>query len=119
MIIKGVVQHGRSLGRKLGFPTANIALEGSLSIVGGVYSSRIVVGGRSYRAVSNVGTRPTVEGGAVANLESHILDFEGDLYGHSIEVELLDKLRDEIHFESLEALQKQITRDIEIVKNLK
>ncbi len=118
MIVRGVVVHGRSLGRKLGFPTANISLHEGEAIDNGVYLSRVKVGTECYRAVSNVGTKPTV-GGAERNLECHILDFAGDIYGREVEVELLEKLRDEIHFESLEELQAQIKLDIEKVRNLK
>ncbi len=120
MIIKGVVTKGRALGRKLGFPTANIVLEGSASvqIENGVYRSRVCVGGVWYKAVSNVGVKPTV-GSFERGVESHIIDFAGDIYGVTIEVELIEKLRDEAHFESLEALQAQVLKDIEKVKNIK
>ncbi|MFI3323945.1 MAG: riboflavin kinase [Rikenellaceae bacterium] len=118
MIVRGIVVHGRSLGRKLGFPTANVSLHRAEAIDNGVYRSRVVVGSDSYRAISNVGTKPTV-GGAERNLECHILDFEGDIYGREVEVELLEKLRDEIRFASLDELQAQIKLDIEKVRNLK
>ncbi len=115
MVIKGVVVHGRTLGRTLGFPTANLVLDPCLSVERGVYSSRVLVGGESYKGVSNVGVKPTV-GGSVCALECHIIDFEGDIYGEDIEVELLDKLRNEIHFNSIEELRTQIAKDIATVR---
>ncbi|MFI3280382.1 MAG: riboflavin kinase [Rikenellaceae bacterium] len=118
MVISGVVIHGCSLGRKLGFPTANIALDSQIQIENGVYACRLILNGEERRAISNIGTKPTV-GGGVRSLECHILDFEGDLYGQCIDVEILDKLRDEVRFDSVEALRQQIGQDIDIVKNLK
>ncbi|MFR9523539.1 MAG: riboflavin kinase [Rikenellaceae bacterium] len=118
MVVRGEVIKGRALGRKLGFPTANIAIEQSVDIENGVYISSISVSGVEYRAISNVGVKPTLgDGGRV--LESHLLDFSGELYGQTIEVRLLSKLRDEQRFESVEALAEQVLRDIEQVKNLK
>ncbi len=121
MVVKGVVTHGRTLGRTLGFPTANIILDENSSATlpmsfNGVYASRVALAGVSYRAISNVGAKPTV-GGNERTLETHILDFEGDIYGQTIEVELLQKIRDEIHFESLDALAAQIRADIALMIN--
>ncbi len=118
MIIKGEVIHGRSLGRKLGFPTANIAIDPSLPLECGVYRSRVHIAGIEHLAVTNIGVKPTV-GGQNIGLECHIINFEGDLYGQTIEVELLEKLREEIHFKSVEQLRDQVNIDIEKVKNLK
>ncbi|MFR9503701.1 MAG: riboflavin kinase [Rikenellaceae bacterium] len=118
MIILGVVVHGQSLGRRLGFPTANITIDGDLEVENGVYRSSVVVDGCRYMAISNIGVKPTV-GGLHRALESHILDFEGDLYGRFIEVDLIEKLRDEIHFESVDALREQVLKDIEEIKKLK
>ncbi len=115
MKIAGIVVNGRTLGRTLGFPTANIALTEDCQIENGVYISRVVIGQSEFRAVSNVGVKPTV-GGGVRALESHILEFEGDLYGQYIEIELLEKLRDEQRFDSIEALRSQIERDVEAAK---
>lgn len=112
MKIEGVVVEGRRLGRELGFPTANVAVDG-VEIERGVYLSKVVVEGVEYRAVTNVGTNPTV-GEVVRRSESYILGFEGDLYGKTICVELIEKLRDERKFESVEALREQIERDIEL-----
>ncbi len=118
MIIKGVVRSGRSLGRQLGFPTANIYIEPSTELANGVYRSSATICGRSYRAISNVGVKPTL-GENHRAVETHVLDFEGDLYGQIIEVALLEKMRDEMRFESLVALQAQIELDIKKIKALK
>lgn len=118
MIIKGVVVKGRNLGHKLGFPTANISIDTTTKVENGVYASKVYMRGAEYRAVTNIGMKPTV-GGDSRGAESHILNFEGDLYGQEIQVELLTKLRDEKLFGNVEALAEQVKQDIEIVKNLK
>ncbi|MFI3286189.1 MAG: riboflavin kinase [Rikenellaceae bacterium] len=118
MIIRGEVVRGLSLGRKLGFPTANVAIEEKLPVENGVYLSRILIQGIAYKAISNVGFKPTI-GNYARGVESHLLDFEGDIYGQMVEIELIEKLRDEMHFENLEALQRQVKLDILKAKNLK
>ncbi|MFI3332306.1 MAG: riboflavin kinase [Rikenellaceae bacterium] len=119
MVIKGEVIRGLSLGRKLGFPTANIALGDQFDIENGVYLSSVVLDGKKYNAISNIGVKPTIGEVVARGLECHIIDFAGDLYGESIEVELLEKMRDEMRFESVEALKRQVELDIEHVKKLK
>ncbi len=116
MIIRGIVQHGRGLGHQIGAPTANVDIESGLDIKLGVYSSRVTLRGADYRAVTHIGTNPTV-GGNPLRSESHIFDFEGDIYGEPISVELLDFIRGEMKFSSLEALIEQIHQDIEAVKD--
>ena len=78
-MIEGVVEHGRRLGRELGFPTANLAVPEGIAAADGVYRSRAEVGGRTYDAMSNLGSNPSV-GGVERRLETHIFDFEGVLY---------------------------------------
>lgn len=112
MIIKGEVIHGAQLGRKMGFPTANIDARNLGDAANGVYLSRATIDGRDFRAMSNIGVRPSV-GGSSRLLETHIFDFDGDLYGHTITIELLDKIRDEVRFESIDALRRQLERDAE------
>ena len=104
--IEGEVRHGRQLGRELGFPTANLDVADE-SIPGGVYLSR---------AVSNLGSNPSV-GGGVRHLETHVIGFSGNLYGRVLRVELLRKLRDERRFATLEELRAQIERDCRMVMN--
>lgn len=114
--ISGRVSHGQKLGRTIGFPTANIPLKRCVSPVSGVYvvqasfENRIAVGG-----VANIGKRPTVEG-VRQQLEVHLFDFQGDLYGKPLQVSLLHKLRNEKKFESFEALKAQIELDAEAAR---
>ncbi|WP_299018886.1 bifunctional riboflavin kinase/FAD synthetase [uncultured Photobacterium sp.] len=109
--ISGRVSHGRKLGRTIGFPTANVPLKRRVSPVSGVYAVEVFgVDGAPLPGVANVGHRPTVNG-VRQQLEVHLFDFKSDLYGHQIEVVLRHKLRDEIKFESFDALKAQIERD--------
>jgi riboflavin kinase/FMN adenylyltransferase len=109
--MRGRVISGERLGRTLGFPTANLALERARSPVQGVFAVRVHgVGDRALPGVASLGTRPTVAG-AQALLEAHVFDFAGDLYGREIEVEFAAKLRKEETFASLEALTQQMHRD--------
>lgn len=110
IVVRGVVRDGRHLGRKLGFPTANIELATDPGVADGVYRSVVVFSGRRYGAMSNLGCNPTV-GGNVRRLETHIFNFEQQLYGEEIEVELREKIRDEMHFASVEELRRQIEAD--------
>ena len=111
--ISGMVVHGHQLGRTLGIPTANLRLPAQLVVPRfGVYACRAVVDGVSYPAVTNVGTRPTVNGVGVT-VEPWILDFEGDLYDREITLEFYKFLRPETKFESLAALQAEIQHNAE------
>ena len=111
--LTGTVIHGKRLGRTLGFPTANLLLPpGTVTPKFGVYACRATVEGIPYPAVTNVGTRPTVEGSGIT-VEPWILDFEGDLYGREIQLEFYYFLRPEMKFADLQALQQQIFRDAE------
>lgn len=107
----GRVAHGQKLGRTIGFPTANIALKRKVVPVRGVFAVKLWWDGSDiYEGVANVGFRPTVNG-QVCQLEVHLFDFDGDLYGQRVEVELVAKIRDEQPFQSLDALKKQIWND--------
>ncbi len=111
--IEGEVEAGDKRGRQLGFPTANIALDDYLRPTFGVYAVRAVpIGGAGPRwsGVGNLGNRPTV-GGTRPQLEAHLFDFSGDLYGKRLAVELLAFIRPERKFESLDALKAQIAQD--------
>lgn len=110
--LSGKVLKGKQLGRTIGSPTANIALKRVKSPLHGVYAVRVSGGGLSDVAgVANVGVRPTVNDGMLANLEVHLFDFEGDLYGERLSVEFMTKLRDEKKFDSLDALKAAIAAD--------
>jgi len=109
--LSGTVIHGRALGRKIGVPTANIVIpEGLVVPKFGVYACSCRIDGVRYPAVTNLGTRPTVEGRHI-RVESWILDYSGDLYGREITVEFHYFLRPEQKFPSLEALQAEIQRN--------
>lgn len=109
--IKGRVSHGRSDGRRLGFPTANILIdEGQIIPRLGVYRSALVIDGKIYSGVSNIGKCPTFNGEEI-RLETHVIDFSGNLYDREIRVYLLGFLRGERRFDSVEELKKQISID--------
>lgn len=110
MQIEGVVIRGHQLGRTLGFPTANIAVSTALAIADGVYRSRVWLDDVCYDAMSNLGCNPSV-GGSERRLETHIFGYEGELYGRRMRVELLEKIREERKFASVEELREQILRD--------
>jgi len=109
--ITGRVQPGSRLGRKLGFPTANLALHRKVIPLWGIFAVRVHGEGLAdHPAVASLGTRPTVDG-TVPLLEVHAFDFAGDLYGRLLRVDFVARLRDELKFESLDALVEQMHRD--------
>lgn len=109
--IEGAVAKGDQRGRLLGFPTANVALGDYLRPAFGVYATRTrLADGRQIPGVANLGRRPTVDG-HLERLEVHLFDFEGDLYGQTVETDLLHFIRAEKKFDGLEALQAQIGAD--------
>ena len=111
------VEHGKGLGHKLGSPTFNQTPPTEVLIPArGVYLTRSVMEGKSYYGVTNIGIRPTVDTDAQINLETHLLDFSGDLYQKELTVEFLDYIRPEQQFENIDALQKQIQKDIQTAK---
>ena len=110
-ILTGEVLHGRQLGRELGFPTANLAVPEGWGPADGVYRSRVEVDGAVYDAMSNLGCNPSV-GGTQRRLETHLFGYGGaSLYGRTIAVELLDRIRDERTFGSVEELRQQLEAD--------
>ena len=113
MTIRGTVTKGRQLGRRLGFPTANLEVADDLPLADGVYAARVEVGGRRYRALANLGTNPTLGTGGRRLLEIHLMGFEGgeSLYGREITVEMGCRLREERRFATLEELRRQMEAD--------
>ena len=110
-LLTGIVVHGRHLGSTLGIPTANLALPRELAVPKfGVYLCWCAVDGKSYPAVTNVGTRPTVNGHSIT-VEPWILDYQGDLYGKEIRLEFYRFLRPERKFPDLQALKAEILRN--------
>ncbi|MDE6925923.1 MAG: riboflavin biosynthesis protein RibF [Acetatifactor sp.] len=110
----GTVVKGNQLGRNLGFPTVNLLPdESKLLPPNGVYFSQVRYRNKRYRAISNVGYKPTVTADRVMGVESYLYDFSGDIYGEPVEVYLMKFSRPEQRFESVEALRRQLERDIE------
>jgi riboflavin kinase/FMN adenylyltransferase len=107
----GEVVRGAGRGRTQGSPTANLAVENEMVPGTGVYITQAELAGRSHPSLTNIGTRPTFEGAGFA-VETWLPDFSGDLYGQSLRVAFLERLRDEIKFPSPAALQEQIARDL-------
>ena len=111
--LTGTVTNGQHLGRRLGIPTANFPMpQGLLVPAKGVYAARVQVGEKWFDAVTNLGTRPTVQGEGIL-IESWLLDFSGDLYGQEIRVAFYAHLRPEQRFPSVEAMKQEILRNAE------
>lgn len=112
------VRHGRRIGRTIGIPTVNLTAPPHVLVPShGVYATRVFLpDGTSHPAVTNVGTRPTVNNGTDVTVEAWILDFDGDLYGQTVRVEFLRHIRDEVRFDSLDALKAQIMLDAEATR---
>ncbi len=115
-VIKGKVIEGKKLGRKLGFPTANIELELTDNTPNGIYAVEIDLDNTKYFGVANVGIRPSIKDSDVKLLEVYIFDLAQDIYGKELSVVLKFWLRDECRFDDLEGLQRQIATDVESAK---
>lgn len=114
----GRVAHGDKLGRTLGFPTANIQMQRKNTPIEGVFAVEMTgIENRVIQGVANVGTRPTVSGGAKVILETHLFDFDTEIYGQYVEVHFKHKLRKELRFASLSDLQAQIKLDVSAAKH--
>jgi riboflavin kinase/FMN adenylyltransferase len=111
--VSGKVVHGAKRGRQLGFPTANVHMRHERPALTGVYAVKL----DGLNAVANLGVRPTITGVSKLSLEVHVLDFNEDLYGKHVHVEFLHKIRDEMKFESLEALKAQIAADVVVARD--
>lgn len=116
--LSGTVVAGNRLGRTIGFPTANLLPHPGLTIpANGVYAAMAQLpDSSSLPAIVNIGTRPTVRRGDRRTIEAHIIGFDGDLYGHPISLTFFKRLRDEMKFNSIEALRNQIEKDRESAK---
>ncbi len=109
--MSGTVVQGRQRGKGLGFPTANVCADNELVPPSGVYATTVGLEGTAYPSVTNVGTRPTFEEAVETVIESHVLDFDKDLYGVRVKLGFVQRLRDEKKFEGAEALKTQIEAD--------
>jgi len=110
--LSGKVVKGNQMGRKLGFPTANVKVTDEIKLIpaDGVYAVNVVVEDTHYNGMMNIGFRPTVDG-LTHTIEVHIFDFEKDIYGGDIKISFIDRIRDEMKFDSIEALKNQLQID--------
>jgi riboflavin kinase / FMN adenylyltransferase len=118
--ILGTVTRGDNLGKKIGFPTANLSAHSEQFPPNGVYVAEARIDGELYRGVINLGIRPTVSSGKSERvLEIHLFDFNRDIYGHDVEVRFLKFLRPEKKFQDLDTLVQQIRQDVEQARQLR
>jgi riboflavin kinase/FMN adenylyltransferase len=117
--LTGIVVRGKQIGRSIGFPTANIQIQTDYKLIPkeGVYAVEAEIDNISYRAMLNIGMRPTVDGNQ-QTIEANLFDFEGDLYGKQLTIKLKHFLREEQKFENIEALKAQLICDQELAKSL-
>ena len=114
--LEGEVVRGHQRGRTIGVPTANLRMAGGVMVPGdGVYAGCCAIGGRTYAAAVSIGTLPTFGRDLARQVEAHLLDFSGDLYGKTVRVELLDWVREQLRFNGVDALKAQIARDLAAV----
>ena len=115
--VRGVIAQGAARGRTIGFPTAN--LEGITTLLppDGVYAGTCTIAEKTYPAAINLGPNPTF-GEAARKFEAHLLGFTGDLYGQTLDVDFLARVRDVMRFESSDALKQQLNHDLETVRAL-
>lgn len=111
--IHGTVVHGDKLGRQLGYPTANIAPLHTQQLVPamGIYAALVTVGGKEYPAMASIGTRPTVSDAGRISIEAHLFDFDADIYEQDLRIAFVARLRDELKFETTQALQEALRED--------
>ncbi|MCM1451282.1 MAG: bifunctional riboflavin kinase/FAD synthetase [Clostridium sp.] len=116
--ITGAVEAGRRIGRTIGFPTANVRpkLDNALIPERGAYACIAIIDGKEWKAMTNIGVRPTIGQGLAPTIETHVIGFSGDLYGKEIEVLFLRRLRDERRFASLDELRAQLRCDLQEIQ---
>ncbi len=117
--ITGEVVRGKALGRKIGYPTANLELPNEYKLIAanGVYACRVLIGNRTFKGMGNIGVRPTIDHGDLT-IEVNIFNFDEDIYGEKITIEFVDRLRDEKKFKDIEALKAQLAKDKELSKKI-
>jgi riboflavin kinase/FMN adenylyltransferase len=114
-VLRGEVARGFGRGRDLGVPTANLRCDAQLIPGDGVYVGRCTIDGKTHAAALSIGTLPTFDE-QVRQVEAHLLDFDQDLYGRVIEVEVVDWIREQLKFSGIDALKRQIERDVAVVR---
>lgn len=116
--LKGIVVGGKRLGRTIGFPTANLKVDSKYIIPKrGVYYTNVIYDGEIFRGITNIGNNPTVNGTELT-VETHILDFNKDIYNEGLKILFLDRIRDEKKFQSLDELVERLRKDKEIARNM-
>lgn len=118
--LNGTIVSGRRVGHKLGYPTANLQPDDPDKLVpaNGVYAVRVEIGGQSYGGMLNIGLRPTLDNGDDRSIEVHILDFHRDIYGQSLRLTFVQRIRSERKFDSLDALSLQLRQDAAQIRAL-
>ena len=117
--IDGTVVEGNKLGRTMGFPTVNIAVDNGRALPpDGVYAAKTLIDGKAYGCIANLGGRPTVSDKGERLFEAHIVGFDGDLYGQYMTFELAEKIRDICKFDSVDCLKNQLEKDIKMVNKI-
>ena len=118
--ISGIVVKGIQLGRKLGFPTANMAYDNTEKILpkNGVYYTITKIKDKEYVSITNIGIKPSVQESNCISIETHILDFNQSIYGQNISIIFIDRIRNEIKFNHINDLIDQITKDVSTVRKL-
>ena len=116
----GTVTDGHKVGRKIGFPTANIIPSCPEKLIpeNGVYAVRVPMGNTVYKGMLNIGNRPTLNNGSNISIEVHIIDFSGDIYHHPLRIEFISRIREEIKFASMEELIEQLEKDKTIISKI-
>lgn len=114
---RGVIVHGKKLGRTFGFPTINIEPNNRYQLIPakGTYYTKTIIDGKEYSSLTNVGTNPTVSNNLVRKIESHILNFDQDVYGKEVDTKFIRKIRDEQKFSSVDDLIKTISENVKQV----
>lgn len=119
--LNGEVVRGNQIGRTIGYPTANLQLNSDYKLIpaNGIYAVRVVLDGKKYQAMLNIGIRPTIaEENKQRKIEVHLFDFEGDLYHKTLKVELVKRIRTEKKFKNLHELKHELARDEAICRKL-
>jgi len=116
LVLKGEVVHGKGLGKTVGMPTANLKISNEALPASGVYITKVVIDGILYQSVTNIGRRPSVDEEKQITVEVFVFDFDSDIYGKTVELEVLKYLRPVQKFQNLQEVHEQVEKDIEQAK---
>ena len=113
--LRGKVARGEHRGTAIGFPTVNLDIDARMALPpDGVYATRVYIEGQEFQAATNIGTRPTFGDANQRTIESFILNYNHDIYGKEVKIEIIQRLREERHFDNVEELKKQIAEDVRL-----